>query len=81
MTLTYRNQTFGLTTTCLYEKNTEQKGSDMELIHLLIFLVLLPIFCQDREVKQPNKTQTVVLLLSGFVALSTGAVIALARHI
>ena len=53
----------------------------MELIHLLIFLILLPIFCQDRKVKQLNKTQTVVLLLWGFVALGTGVAIVLAGQI
>jgi len=47
----------------------------MELIRLLIFLVLLPIFFQGRKVRQLNKTQTVVLLLSGFVAFGTGAAI------
>ncbi len=53
----------------------------MELIHLLIFLVLLPICVQDRKVKQLNKTQTVVVLLSGLVALSTGVAIVLAKQI
>ena len=53
----------------------------MELMHLLIFLVLLPLFCQDRKVKQLNKTQTVVCLLSGFIALGTGVAIVLARQI
>ena len=53
----------------------------MELIHLLIFLVLLPIFCQGRKVKQLNKTQTVIILLSGFIALGTGVAIVLAKQI